>query len=216
MLERLERERLGARRQALAAQEEERARIARELHDEIGQTLTAIALEAERPRDGTLNGSGARIGQWAERALDDLRRIARELRPEALDDLGLVNALIALCTRVAEQSGLDIERQLEGHAPSHAPELDLVIYRVAQESLTNVVRHADASRVIVAFGSEGDRLRLRISDDGRGIGDAAGSTNGIAGMRERAALVGGRLEITRGELGGTAVCLDVPLKAGVA
>ena len=108
MLDRLERARREAARTALAAQEAERLRVARELHDEIGQTLTAVMLQAERAADEDPAQAAAALGRVAEavhESLDELRRIARELRPEALDDLGLVNALIALCSRVDAQGG---------------------------------------------------------------------------------------------------------------
>jgi two-component system sensor histidine kinase UhpB len=212
MLGRLERERLQSRRVAIAAQEEERARIARELHDEIGQTLTAIALEAERAREQHPQNGGARIDEWAERALDQLRRIGRELRPEALDDLGLVNALIALCTRVSDQSGLEVERHFENaRLPEHPEELDLVVYRVAQESLTNVIRHSGATRATVSFWVQDGWMRLRVSDDGRGFAATDEPGAGIAGMRERAALVRGKLTIIGREEDGTNVSLDIPL-----
>jgi two-component system sensor histidine kinase UhpB len=219
MLGRLERERLQSRRVAIAAQEEERARIARELHDEIGQTLTAIALEAERAREQHPQNGGARIDEWAERALDQLRRIGRELRPEALDDLGLVNALIALCTRVSDQSGLEVERHFENaRLPEHPEELDLVVYRVAQESLTNIARHADASRVEIALQPGPDSVVLRVIDDGRGIPTpdpfALNGHGGLRGMRERALLVGGALAVKRGSEGGVEVRLEVPAGEG--
>src|SRR3954454_8239201 len=115
MLDRLELERRESARRALTAQEQERLRIARELHDEVGQTLTAIALEAERAADaspGSDRQSWLRVTEWGQQSVDELRRIARELRPEALDDLGLINAFIALCNRVAAQAGIEIERRL--------------------------------------------------------------------------------------------------------
>jgi two-component system sensor histidine kinase UhpB len=217
MLDRIEIERRESARRALAAQEAERLRVARELHDEIGQTLTAIGIEAERARESDASAdreSWARIADWTGRAVEDLRRISRELRPEALDDLGLVNAFIALCNRVAEQSGIRVERQLPDRLPPHDPELDLVIYRVAQESLTNVMRHSGASHATVSLSVAGDRLVLVVSDDGAGIEDGARteSKSGLAGMRERAMLVGGSLTIRSAPGRGTAVRLEVPLE----
>jgi two-component system sensor histidine kinase UhpB len=216
MLDRIEFERANSARRALTAQEQERLRVARELHDEVGQTLTAIALEAERAAEA---GSGAdreswlRVGEWVQRSIEDVRRIARELRPEALDDLGLVNAFIAMCNRVSAQAGIEIERHLAERLPDRDPNVDLVVYRVAQEALTNVMRHSGASRATVSLEVIGDRLRLRVSDDGRGIeeGERGESKTGLAGMRERAMLVGGTLTI-RSEPGeGTEVELEVPL-----
>jgi two-component system sensor histidine kinase UhpB len=217
MLDRLELERRESSRRALTAQEQERLRIARELHDEVGQTLTAIALEAERAADassGAERESWTRVAEWGQQSVDELRRIARELRPEALDDLGLINAFIALCNRVSAQAGIEIERHLPDRLPPHSAEVDLVVYRVAQESLTNVMRHSAASKAIVSLQPRGDRLRLRVSDDGRGIsdGERGDSKTGLAGMRERAMLVGGSLTIRSAADEGTEVELEVPLE----
>ncbi len=216
MLDRIEFERANSARRALTAQERERLRVARELHDEVGQMLTAIALEAERAADagsGTDRESWLRVGEWVQRSIEDVRRIARELRPEALDDLGLVNAFIALCNRVSAQSGIEIERRLADRIPDHDSSVDLVVYRVAQEALTNVMRHSGATRVTVSLDVIGDRLCLRVSDDGRGIehGEHGDLKTGLAGMRERAMLVGGSLTIRSGPGEGTDVELEVPL-----
>jgi len=218
MLDRLELERRQSALRALSAQEAERLRIARELHDEIGQTLTAIAIEAERNADGGADAdreSWARTARLAQQSVEDVRRIARRLRPEALDDLGLVNAFIALCNRVSEAGGIEIVRRLPDSLPPHPPEVDLVVYRVAQEALTNVIRHAEAQRVEVTLEVDGDWLRLRVRDDGRGLpgaGAGAGST-GIAGMRERAMLVGGSLRVESAPGAGTTVTLEIPVNA---
>ncbi len=183
MLDRLEGERLESGRRALAAQEGERTRIARELHDEIGQTLTAIALRAERAAgDGPEVSDGAEasdgslqrqalieIAETVLRSLEDVRRIGRELRPEALDDLGLVNALIVLCSRVDGQAGLRVRRNLDWDLPPLSPEVELVIYRVAQEALTNALRHANGTEVTVTLAQVNDRVVLIVADDGRGL-----------------------------------------------
>jgi two-component system, NarL family, sensor histidine kinase UhpB len=218
MLDRLELERRESAQRALAAQEGERLRVARELHDEIGQTLTAIGIEVERAAGADSladTESWERIARWTQQAIDDLRRIARELRPEALDDLGLVNAFIALCNRVADQSSIRVDRQLPDRLPPHDLDLDLVIYRVAQESLTNVMRHSAASHATVSLSVHGDRIVLVVSDNGIGIADGtpAESKSGLAGMRERAMLVGGTLEIRSSPDKGTAVRLEVPLNS---
>ena len=215
MLDRLESERQASVGRALAAQEQERLRIARELHDAVGQILTAIAIEADRAEQAAAPGERAayaRISQLAGDSLGELRRIGRELRPEALDDLGLINALIALCTRVADQSGIEVERRLAGPLPAHRKEIDLVVYRVAQEGLTNVMRHSGASRAVVSLEAPGPQLVLSVRDDGRGIDNSAPSdATGIAGMRERARLVGGRLSLRSAPGGGTELVLNVPL-----
>lgn len=212
MLDRLEQERHESARVALDAQESERQRLAAELHDEIGQTLTAAAIQIEHAADVGHDSPAdlRRIADAVRGSLDEVRRIARELRPEALDDLGLVNALISLCSRLASQGGLRIERRLE-KVPGISPGLELVIYRVAQESLTNVVRHAHASEAAVSLVATADTATLSIADDGRGLPpDLPSRTAGISGMRERARLVGGRLKIESNPGEGTTVRLEVP------
>jgi two-component system, NarL family, sensor histidine kinase UhpB len=215
MLDRLERARHEAARTALAAQEAERLRVARELHDEIGQTLTAITLQAERAAEGDPASAPAEFGRVAEavrESLDEVRRIARELRPEALDDLGLVNALIALSTRVGAQNGPVVKRELQGTLPPLSADTELVIYRIAQESLTNAVRHSGARSVTLSLHADAEALTLRVADDGRGMpGELPAGTAGIGGMRERALLVGGRLSIKSRPGAGTEVELSIPL-----
>ena len=215
MLDRLEQERRSSVRRALAAQEEERSRIARELHDELGQELTAVAMQSERAAHGPPGNSQAMFEEIAEatrQSIDHVRRIARRLRPEALDDLGLVNALISLCRRIGQQSGVRIEPDLANKVPSISPETELVIYRVAQESLTNAVRHAQASKITLSLATVDDHITLLVRDDGRGI-DAppSGDTAGVSGMRERALLIGAKLRIRSRNGAGTEVQLDVPL-----
>jgi two-component system sensor histidine kinase UhpB len=219
MLDRLEGERRESGRRALEAQEGERARIARELHDEIGQTLTAIALRAERAAGETSAGRGPgqtealeEIAETVLRSLDDVRRIGRELRPEALDDLGLVNALIVLCSRVNDQTGLRVRRNLEWDMPPLSPEVELVVYRVAQEALTNAVRHAGATEVAVTLREMEDRVVLTVADDGNGLPPLA-KEGGLGGMRERAMLIEAKLEIRSDPGRGTEIALTVPTEA---
>ena len=215
MLDRLENARHQAARTSLAAQEAERLRVARELHDEIGQTLTAVVLQAERAAEGdpaVAQRELARVAEAVHDSLDEVRRIARELRPEALDDLGLVNALIALCSRVNAQDGPQIRRELEGNLPPLASDIELVIYRVAQEGLTNALRHADATTATMTLALEPGGVDLTVEDDGGGMPtDLPDDSSGIAGMRERALLVGGQLSIESPPGGGTRVHLRVPL-----
>jgi two-component system sensor histidine kinase UhpB len=214
MLDRLEAERRESGRRALAAQEHVQQRIARELHDEVGQTLTAIAIQAQHAADTVTEQHDAwrNVVQLAHESLEDVRRIGRDLRPEALDDLGLVNSLIALSTRVAEQSGIAIERRLSGLLPARSADVDLVIYRVAQESLTNVIRHSAARRAVVSLDHGGGELVLTVRDDGDGIsGTPREGATGIAGMRERAMLIGGRLTVRSKPGSGTEVKLEIPL-----
>jgi two-component system sensor histidine kinase UhpB len=217
MLDRLAQERRRGARAALAAQERERQRVGRALHDEAGQSLTAIALEIERQAaDGPPEGRErmAALAAQLHASLEDIRRISRELRPEALDDLGLVNALIALTSRVARQGGLRIERSLSSAALSK--ERELVVYRVAQEALTNVLRHARASVCTLTLGVVNGEVQLRIEDDGVGfVPHDRSETIGIEGMRERALLGGGTLAIDSTPGLGTKVTMRLPLGDGI-
>jgi two-component system sensor histidine kinase UhpB len=213
MLDRLERERRDSALRELAAQERERQRIARELHDEVGQMLTAIALRAERAADDAGAAERAALLEISETALgslEDVRRIARELRPEALDDLGLINAIVALCGRVDRQPGIRVRRELNWSLPALAPEVELVIYRVAQEALTNVLRHAAASEVVVELRAQDGNLVLEVADNGRGV-PADTVERGMRGMRERAGVIDAELDVRARTQGGTAVVLTVPV-----
>jgi two-component system, NarL family, sensor histidine kinase UhpB len=215
MLDRLESARREAARTALAAQEGERLRVAQELHDEIGQTLTAVTIQAERAADGDpalASQALRRVAEAVRESLDEVRRIARELRPEALDDLGLVNALIALCSRLDAQDGPRVTRELQGKLPPLSPDVELVIYRIAQESLTNALRHSNARLATVSLKAEAGIVTLAVADDGKGMPvQLPGGTAGIAGMRERALLVGGRLSIESRPEQGTEVRLTLPV-----
>jgi two-component system sensor histidine kinase UhpB len=206
MLDRLEAERRGSGRRALRAQEAERTRIARGLHDEVGQALTGVLLQLES--EGRSEEAKAAVRQ----ALEEVRRIARELRPEMLEHLGLVSALTELSRKFADQSGLRIERRFADDLPPLSDEAELAVYRVAQESLTNAARHANASRVEVALQPGAGSVVLRVVDDGRGIDDTAALNGhgGLRGMRERAMLVGGALAVKRAHDGGVEVRFEVP------
>jgi two-component system, NarL family, sensor histidine kinase UhpB len=213
MLERLEAERRESAARALAAQEAERQRIARELHDQVGQTLSAAAIQVQRARDsdGDSEGGLDAAAEAIALTLEDVRRIGRELRPEALDDLGLRNALIALCRRLENQSGVRIERALGGRVPPLSAEQELVVYRVAQEALTNVIRHARASTAALELCAARGHAVLTVADDGRGVTlPELGAGTGIAGMRERAMLAGGTLAIDSVDGNGATVRLELP------
>ena len=211
MLTRLRVERRTSGRRVLAAQEAERKRVAQELHDELGQSLTAVTLELARVRrlvPAELRDELLEAQEIVRTSLDDVRRIAKQLRPDVLDDLGVVAALTTLGTSFGERTGLRVERRLARVPPLDA-DTELVLYRVAQESLTNVARHAEASRVELRLERIGDLVCLLVRDDGRGL-NGAPAGNGIAGMRERALLVGGELSIEGTPGGGTEVRLEVP------
>nr|WP_245727286.1 sensor histidine kinase [Streptomyces longwoodensis] len=196
MLDRLEAERATSAGRALSAQERERQRIARELHDEVGQTLTAVLLQLKRVADRVPADLRAEVGQAqdATRAgLDEVRRIARRLRPGVLDELGLLSALRALAAEFTEH-GLTVRPDLGPALPPLTPEAELVVYRVAQEALTNTARHAAADRAGLVLRAAPGGVELVVRDNGRGPG-AAREGAGIRGMRERALLVGGRFTL---------------------
>jgi two-component system sensor histidine kinase UhpB len=210
MLERLELERRESARRALGAQEAERLRIARELHDEVGQALTAVLLQLDRAQAGVDGESAVRIREARETAretLEEVRGIARNLRPEALDDLGLAAALRQLCLE-AERAGAVVERAIASGV-SLDSEAEVVVYRVAQEAITNALRHAGAERIRITLCREGGTTVLRVEDDGTGA-EGAEEGAGVRGMRERAVLVGGTLEWGAASGGGTSVTLRLP------
>jgi two-component system, NarL family, sensor histidine kinase UhpB len=213
MLDRLESERQRSARRVLAAQEAERVGIARDLHDEVGQHLTGVLLE--------LNSIGEaapehrrEIGEAKEavrRALDEVRRISSELRPEMLEHLGLVSALTELTTTYGRVSGIDVERDFDPSLPKLAPEAELAVYRIAQESLTNIARHSGASHVRIALERGPESIVLFVGDDGRGFdGSIPEEHGGLRSMRERALLVDGALAIKESPHGGIEVRLELP------
>ncbi len=214
MLDQLEGERLESTRRVLSAQESERLWIAQELHDEVGQTLTGVLLGLTRLSRGApaeLAQPLALLAETTRSSIDDVRRIAQRLRPELLEDLGLAGALIALSRRMREQSELRIDCRIPAELAPQPPECELVIYRVAQEAMTNAIRHADARSLSVTLWAHPDRLTLSVRDDGRGLPDPRHEGGGMRGMRERAGLVGGRLRIASSPGAGAEVHLDVPL-----
>jgi two-component system sensor histidine kinase UhpB len=213
MLGRIEDERRLSATRTLAAQEEERRRVARELHDEVGQMLTAVLLQLERVHADAAPAlrAGLREAQDAARAsLDAVREISRGLRPELLDDLGLASALRSLARRVTEQTSVPVRHQIDGDLPPLSADVELALYRVAQESLTNVARHAGATSARLRLERGAGRVVLTVADDGEGFADGAGEGSGIGGMRERALQVGAQLDIRSGP-DGVAVRLEVPV-----
>ena len=216
MLDRLEAERRDSARRSLEAQEGERRRVAQELHDEVGQTLTAIVLQLDRlarRAPPELRKELEDTRESARESLTDVRGIAQRLRPETLEDLGLPSALQALCDRVSEQAGVRVRTRLDPRPGDLAAEVELVVYRVAQEALTNVLRHARAAEVMLELSRRDGELTLRVSDDGIGIGEGADGGGGLQGMRERALLVGGHVSVRDRERG-TEVSLQVPDPGG--
>ncbi|MGW4304281.1 histidine kinase [Streptomyces sp. NPDC004646] len=215
MLDRLEDERATSSARALSAQEAERHRVAQELHDEVGQTLTAVLLELNRAARQAPPGLREELQQVQETTragLDEVRRIARRLRPGVLDELGLTSALKALVTEFSG-SGLTVRHQLGTDLPPLGHESELVLYRVAQEGLTNVARHARAHHAELTLRHIPAGVELRVRDDGRGTGDAPEGA-GLRGMRERALLIGADLAVRPGPDGnGTEVLLTVPVRS---
>jgi two-component system, NarL family, sensor histidine kinase UhpB len=216
MLERLEQERRATSRRVLDAQESERLRVAQDLHDQVGQTLTAALLQLERAAKSLPPSERERVGEAREAVrtgLEDVRRIARELRPEALDDLGLASALAALSERFAAQSGLEIVCRVDLDLPELSSEAELVVYRVAQEALTNVARHSGSRTARLRLGRGGsDRVSLVISDDGNGLPPDSVPRGGLQGMAERASTIEAALSVENRPTGGLDVRLDLPLE----
>lgn len=211
MLDRLEDERATSSARALSAQEAERRRVAQELHDEVGQTLTAVLLDLERvarQAPPALREQVHEVQENTRAGLDEVRRIARRLRPGVLDELGLTRALKSL-TGEFTGPGLTVRHHLDADLPALGRARELVLYRVAQESLTNTARHAHACRADLALRRTPTGVELCVRDDGRGIG-AAPEGAGLRGMRERALLVGADLTVRPGPDGGTEVLLAVP------
>ena len=214
MLERLEGERQRSGRRVLAAQEAERVGIARDLHDAVGQLLTGVLLELNSIAEAAPEHRREidETKETVRRALDEVRRISSELRPDMLEHLGLVSALTELTTTFGRVSGIDLERDFDPSLPQLDPETELAVYRIAQESLTNIARHSNASHVTIALERDPDSIVLLVRDDGRGFdGSMPEEHGGLRSMRERALLVDGALAIKESPRGGVEVRLEVPI-----
>jgi two-component system, NarL family, sensor histidine kinase UhpB len=214
MLDRLEDERRQSSEAVLRAQEAERARLARDLHDEANQSLTGVllrlrAIEQDAPE--ALRAELRETADAASLAMDELLRLARELRPSALDDLGLEPALRTQVDGFARQTGVEASLQIAPDVGELGPDEQIVVYRVVQEALNNVAEHAAARTVTVDLRRADGRKMLRVTDDGRGFNDALeeGPGLGITGMRERARLAGGRLRVRSRPEHGTVVELTL-------
>lgn len=214
MMRRLEAERRRAGSAALHAQEEERARVARDLHDEVNQSLTGLLLRLEAAREAAppeLESEIAETKALANQAMTELLSLARQLRPTALDDLGLAAAIGGQVEQLG-RGEIDARLEVEGDFSDLGDDAQLVVYRVAQEALSNAARHSGAKRVEVRLRRGGDGgVVLEVGDDGRGFAfDESERGLGIGGMRERALLVGAELSIESRPGAGTTVRLDVP------
>jgi two-component system sensor histidine kinase UhpB len=214
MLERLEGERRRSGELVLMGQEEERKRVSRELHDEVNQALTALLLRLEAagqhaPAD--LKPELDDTKQLANQAMEELIALARQLRPAALDDHGLAAALAAHVREYDRRGAVDANFEVESELTELPQDVELVIYRVAQEALTNAARHSGATHIDVSLGRANSSVVLEVRDDGRGFAFAEGERGlGLSGMRERALLVDGSLEIDSRPGKGTRVRLEVP------
>src|SRR3954447_17930206 len=213
MLARIEEERVEGGRAVIRAQEEHRARIAQDLHDEDNQDLTAILLRLQAAALDVPPGLRSELKEiqtLATQAMEELLTLARTLRPTALDDHGLVPALASQVANFGERTGIKSSFHRHGEPPELSDEEQLVLYRVAQESLSNVVQHSGASAVRVELSSVG-RTVLRVRDDGCGFKPANGGGGrlGVSGMRERALLVGGRLNVFSAPGEGTTIELTM-------
>jgi len=204
-------------RRVVEAQELERRRLARELHDETGQALTSIllglkALEEKLDDEGS-RAAAAELRELVVTTLQDVRRLAVELRPSALDDFGLVAALERLSASFTDQTGIEIDFETALGDERLPAEVETALYRIVQESLTNVVKHARARRVSILLARRNGAIKAVIEDDGQGFDPAASPSAGfgLVGMRERLALLGGRLEVESSGDTGTTIAAEVPV-----
>ena len=212
MMDRLEHERFEAADAVLAAQEDERARLARDLHDEVNQALTAVLLRLQATALAAPPELAEELRETqavATQAMGELRRLSHELRPTALDDLGLAAALRTQIEMISARAGMDVRLQMGGDVDDFREDEQLVVYRVVQEALSNAVRHSEARHVTVTVRRKGARGVVRVEDDGRGIDPHAIRGHGLAGMRERARQAGGRLDVLTTRGGGTTIELEL-------
>ena len=215
MLQRLESERTGSATAVLRAQEAERARVARDLHDEVNQALAAVSLRLAATAEHAPPEFAEELGETqrlANQAMQELLGLARELRPAALDDHGLLPALRTQVRLFGERWGIPAHFAADGTRPLLGEFEQLVIYRVVQEALSNIARHANAKHVkVTVMGCNGTHVKVTISDDGEGFDTdrLPYGRSGVVGMRERAMLAGGRLEVISERGKGTSVELTV-------
>jgi signal transduction histidine kinase len=202
----------------VAAQEVERRRLARELHDQTGQTLTSIMLGLksveERLGGDPIGEEVAALGGQVASAMQDVRRIALELRPKALDDFGLVSALERLTATFSVRTGIvvDLEARLASHQRL-TPEIETALYRIVQEGLTNMAKHAEPSRASVLVTPKNGSVLLVLEDNGRGFDPSTPRGGlGLDGMRERVELLEGRLTIESSPEAGTTLVVEVPVR----
>jgi two-component system, NarL family, sensor histidine kinase UhpB len=219
LLDRIEEERRRSGQLAMRAQEEERRRLARDLHDEVNQALTAILLRLEalaQDEPAERVEEVVELKRLVNQAMEELLNLARQLRPSALDDHGLVPAIDSQLKRFAARTGVEARLRTQGEPDALPEPVQTALYRVTQEALTNVGRHAGATCVEVDLENDEDRTELRVRDDGvgfdpgsvtRSVADRPGAGLGLRGMAERARLVGGDIDIRSAPGSGTTVTL---------
>ena len=204
-----------ALRRVVEAQELERRRLARELHDETGQALTSILLGLKSVEDAQSasqrDDAAAELRQLVVSTLQDVRRLAVELRPKALDDFGLLAALERLAQTFTEQIGIEMDVETNLGEERLAPEIETALYRLVQEALTNVVKHSRAGRVSISLVRKAHSVSAVIEDDGVGFTEPSGEGLGLIGMRERVGLLDGRFEVESRAGHGTTIVAEVPL-----
>ncbi len=202
----------------VAAQENERRRLARELHDETGQTLTSVSLGLksveERVDDPATRQAIADLGRQVAQTMQDVRRIALELRPKVLDDYGLVSALERLTTTFSTQTGIQVDLEAQLGADRLPTAIETALYRIVQEGLTNVAKHADPTRASVFVTPKNGSVLLVLEDDGSGFDPAKVRNGGLGleGMRERVELLEGRMTIESSKDAGTTLVVEVPVR----
>lgn len=222
MMRRLEAERRRAGTVALRAQEEERTRLARDLHDEVNQALTAILLRLEALAQDSPVESVDEVNELkrlVNQAMEELLNLARQLRPSALDDHGLMPAVETQLKRFSARTAIEVSLNAEGDPDSLPEDVQTAVYRILQEALANIGRHAGATAVSVDIEADDEHLELRIRDDGEGfdpaaltrasMGDGPGAGLGLSGMAERARLANGELDVRSAPGGGTTVTMRI-------
>jgi two-component system, NarL family, sensor histidine kinase UhpB len=214
MLRRIDDERKRSGRLVLRAQEEERRRLARDLHDEVNQSLTAILLRLEALNQSAppgVEGELAELKRLVNQAMDELLTLARQLRPSALDDHGLTSAIVSQVRRFSSQTGIKADVRTCSEPIDLESDQEIAAYRFTQEALSNVAQHARATHVEVDLSVNGQGVELSVRDDGCGFDPDKGRDGlGLSGMAERARLVGARVELRSRPGAGTALTLQVP------
>lgn len=204
----------------IRAEEEQRARIARELHDGLGQMMTAVNIELQVLRDQAPDGVRDRVDDvraLSDQVVGEMRRISQELRPAILDEMGLSEAVRALVARMARLGPVEIDLQMSGDVNVLPADSAIACYRMVQEALNNVVRHSQARKALVELARRGDRLAVAVTDDGKGMPeDATGPIGkpghfGLMGLQERIHAIGGTFAIGRPPAGGTRLQAELPV-----